>query len=141
MTKEELSQLYYLNREIEWEQKRLRELETVAAGSSIKVTGLPQIAGGTGAAARYEAEIAALKVLIEENVKRCFLEVSRLNRYIQGIEDSRMRMILSLRYINGLTWQQVAFHIGESDESYVRKKHNRFLKLSENAEMDALSYQ
>ena len=39
-----------------------------------------------------------------------------------------MRLILSLRYINGLSWQQVAFSIGEYDESYPRKKHNKFLK-------------
>lgn len=30
MTKKELSQLYYLNREIEEQQRRLRELESLA---------------------------------------------------------------------------------------------------------------
>ncbi|WP_157833584.1 hypothetical protein [Desulfotruncus alcoholivorax] len=39
-----------------------------------------------------------------------------------------MRIILSLRYINGMTWQQIAFSIGEHDERYPRRKHNEFLK-------------
>ena len=48
-----------------------------------------------------------------------------------------MRMILSLRYINGLSWLQIAFSIGEHDEQYPRKKLNRFLakrKLDEKDE-------
>ena len=67
-------------------------------------------------------------------MRQSVIEYNRLNRYINGIEDAQMRMILSLRYVNGLSWQQVAFAIGESDESYPRRKHNEFLRKSESAE-------
>ncbi len=44
-------------------------------------------------------------------------------------EDAQMRMILSLRYVNGLSWQQVAFHMGqEGDGSTQRKQHDAFLR-------------
>ncbi len=81
--------------------------------------------------ANYVAEIADLKGLLDLNIKKCFYELNRLNRYIQGIKDSEMRMILSLRYINGLCWEQVAASISlyASGES-VRKAHDRFLKKS-----------
>jgi len=36
-------------------------------------------------------------------------------------------VILTYRYISGLTWQQIAFNIGEHDEQYPRRKHNKFL--------------
>ena len=52
-------------------------------------------------------------------------------RYIQSVEDSQMRMILTLRYVRGLTWQKVAYEIGEKDEQYPRRKHNAFLRNSE----------
>ena len=42
-----------------------------------------------------------------------------------------MRMILTLRYIQGLTWQKIAYAIGEYDEQYRRRKHNAFFKKHE----------
>ena len=45
MTLKELSQLYYLNREIEMDQRRLRELEARALPGAQVITGMPH---GTG---------------------------------------------------------------------------------------------
>ncbi|GHV36225.1 hypothetical protein FACS18949_15390 [Clostridia bacterium] len=38
-----------------------------------------------------------------------------------------MRMILSLRYINGLTWQQISVSIGGNTSDSIRMIHERFL--------------
>jgi len=135
MTKKELSQLYWLNREIEEQQRRLAELETLATGCTSRITGIPGGRMATDRLAHYTAEIADLRTLLDLNLRKCFCELNRLTRYINGVEDSQIRQILSLRYINGLPWQQIAFTIGETDESYPRRKHNAFLrKLAENAE-------
>ena len=128
MTKQELSQLYYLNREIEQLKNRITELECVAASTSSRITGMPHASGISDKVGKYAAEIADLKELLDLNLKKCFYELNRLNRYIESIEDSEMRLIMSLRYINGLSWQQVAFSIGEHDEQYPRRKHNKYLK-------------
>lgn len=137
MTKHELSQLYWLNREIEEQQRRLDELESLATSCTSKITGMPKNPSVTDKLSKYVAEIIDLKGLIDLNIKKCFYELNRLNRYIESVGDSEMRLILSLRYINGLTWQQIAFSIGEYDEQYPRKKHDRFLakcKLDEKYE-------
>jgi hypothetical protein len=141
MNKKELSQLYWLNREIEEQQRRLDELECLATSCTSRVTGMPRSPGVVDKLAMYAAEIADLRGLIDCNLKKCFYELNRLNRYINSVEDSQIRMILSLRYINGLTWQQIAFSIGEYDEQYPRRKHNTFLKdhkYDENDERKAL---
>lgn len=61
-----------------------------------------------------------------------------VDQFIDGIEDSLTRRIFEERYINGEdkcpSWQSIAFHIGEYDESYPRRIHNKYLKLAENAE-------
>ncbi|WP_035288024.1 hypothetical protein [Clostridium sp. KNHs214] len=132
MTKQELSQLYYLNREIEHLKNRIAELECLATSTTAKITGMPHAPGISDKVGKYAAEIADLKELLDLNLKKCFYELNRLNRYIESIEDSQMRMIMSLRYINGLSWQQVAFSIGEHDEQYPRRKHNRFLAKKAN---------
>ena len=142
MHRKELSQLYYLNREIEEQQRRLQELEALATSCTIWITGMPKNKGITDKLADYVAEIADLRSLIDLNIKKCFFELNRLNRYINGIEDSQMRLILSLRYINGLSWQQIAFSIGEYDEQYPRRKHNAFLstRVDENDERKGVDW-
>lgn len=138
MTKKELSQLYHLNREIKHQKKRLEELETIATNMSANITGLPKSTATKDRISKYAVEIADLKSLIELNIQKCFYELSKLNRYINSVDDSLMRQILTLRYINGLSWQQVAFNIGENDESYPRQKHDKFLKLTEKTELNLL---
>lgn len=129
ITKKELSQLYYLNKEIRQQQERLQELEALAASCTQKITGLPSGGGVSDRMSKCAIEIADLKALIDLNLKKCFYELNKLNRYIDGIGDSQMRMIMSLRYINGLSWRQVAFSIGGGNtEDSVRKAHDRFLR-------------
>ena len=129
MTKQELSQLYYLNREIEQLKNRIEELECIATSTSSVITGMPHASGVSDKVGKYAAEISDLKELLDLNLRKCFYELNRLNRFIESIEDSQMRMILSLRHINGLCWHQVAVSIGggNSDKS-VQMMESRFLK-------------
>ena len=129
MTKKELSQLYYLKKEIKEQQKRIKELEAAAISCSGNINGLPSWTEVSDKTGNYAAQIADLKSLLDLNLKKCFYELNRLNRYIQSVEDSQMRMILTLRYVNGLTWRQIAKSMGVAgDGSTERKKLNRFLK-------------
>lgn len=128
MTKKELSQLYYLKKEIKEQQRRLAELETLAINCSTKITGLPTGTGISDKIGNYAAQIADLKALLDLNLKKCFYELNRIDRFIQSVEDSQIRIILTLRYIQGLSWQKIAYAIGEHDEQYPRRKHNTFLR-------------
>ena len=122
MTKKELSQLYYLNREIEEQQRRLQELENLSTSCTSTITGMPHGIGWSDKISKYAAEIADLKSILDLNLKRCFYELNRLNRYIESIEDSQIRTILALRYVNGLSWAQVAQTIGGSNTADNVKK-------------------
>ena len=57
----------------------------------------------------------------------CLEEYNQLMQFIYAIPDSLIRRILIERYVNGHTWLRVAFIIGENDEQYPRKLHNRFV--------------
>ena len=127
MTKKELSQLYNLNREIEREKARIAELETAATDTSAKISGLPRgnsISDKTAIA----AQIADSKAIIEAKVQLCIVEYNRLNRYIASIDDSLTRQILTLRFVDGFNWVQVAMHIGGGNTPEgVRKICERYL--------------
>ena len=93
MTKKELSQLYYLKKEIKEQQKRLSELEALATSCTAKITGLPNGNGVSDKIANYATEIADLKSLLDLNLKKCFYELNRLNRFICSIDDTFIRQI------------------------------------------------
>lgn len=134
MTVKELSQLYHLNREIEMDQKRLAELEAaVSSPHSPNMDGMPHAPGYGDTLARNIAEIVDLKAIISAKQQQCLHERCRLERYIAGIPGSLTRMIFTLRFINGLSWYQIAMHIGGGNtEESVRKRVYRYLKSEKN---------
>lgn len=81
MTLKELSQLYYLNREIEMDKRRLQELEVKALPGSQVLTGMPHTPGVKDKVGEYAAEIADLRGIIEAKHQQCLYERSRLERY------------------------------------------------------------
>ncbi len=72
MTKKELSQLYYLKKEIRQLEQRINELETAATNCTVKITGLPSGRGISDKIGNYGAQIADLKNLLDLNLKKCF---------------------------------------------------------------------
>lgn len=132
MTLKELSQLYYLNREIEMDKRRLQELEVKALPGAQVITGMPHAPGVTDKVGEYAAEIADLRGIIEAKHQQCLYERSRLERYISSIDDSLLRQIFTYRFVNGLPWRQVAACIGGSNTADgVRMMCNRYIKATE----------
>lgn len=131
MTLKELSQLYYLNREIEMDKRRLLELEAQAVSCTPNLTGMPHATGVSDKVGRYAAEIADLRGIIEAKHQQCLYERSRLERYISGIEDSLLRQAFTYRFVNGLPWLQVAACIGGNNTADgVRKMCHRYIKAT-----------
>lgn len=127
MTKKELSQLYYLNREIEHDKQRLAELRLAATSTTSVITGLPHVVGGITDKTALAADIADLEALIKNKIERTVIEYNRLMRYIESIDDSYIRDIMTLRHIDGLTWMQVTDVIGGSEYS-IKQTYYRYLK-------------
>lgn len=67
-------------------------------------------------------------------------EYHELQKFIENIPDSETRRIFRLKYINGMTFQQIAFRLaGSRGESYPRRIHKSYMrkyngKHAENAE-------
>lgn len=72
---------------------------------------------------RYKAKLK----LFEEDLLKKQIEVEE---YIQSIEDSRVRRIMRYRYLDNLTWQQVAHRMGKHHTAEgCRSAHDRFLGI------------
>ena len=129
MTLKELSQLSYLNQEIEKDRLRIMELQDAAEKTTTSITGLPSGTGKSDKTGNNAIEIADLKEIINANIERCWCELKRLNNYIINIDDSLTRQIFTLRFIEGLTWRQVATKIGGGNtEGGIKNICYRFLE-------------
>ena len=129
MTRRELSQLYYLRREINSDRERLAKLEAAATSTSPSSSGMPGGKGNVTDRTSIAVEIAELKSLIYEKICREEKELLRLMNYISGIEDSLTRQILTARFINNLSWTAVAIRVGGGNTATtVRQRCNRFLR-------------
>lgn len=132
MTINELSQLYWLNREIEMDQKRLEELRGKVAPASPTLTRMPHGTGDNSSKVeRVAAEIVDLEAIIAAKQIQCIHERQRLERYIRDIPDSLVRMVFTFRFVGGLTWGQVAESIGGNTSDSVKKICYRYLDRTE----------
>lgn len=113
MTLKELSQLYYLDKEIELDRERLAELRADLLSPKIpSYDGMPKSPNPDPAMERCVAEIADLEAIIQAKIEQRVYERSRLERYISDIPDSLTRQIFTLRFVEGLTWEQIAAKTG-----------------------------
>ncbi len=119
MTKNELSDLYFLNREIDEIKKRIGDIK-------YKVKFLKEFVSEDEI--NFGDELEELSDMLVTSQKKCFKQQLKLEKFIKDAPSSEIRTILAYRYVNGLSWQQIAFSIGEHDESYARKKHDAYLR-------------
>lgn len=133
MTIRELSQLYRLKGEILLNQRHLAELEAQRDASSAQIDGMPHGQGPKKSKVeKLAVEIADLKNLIHAKQIRCVRERRKIERYIQKIPDSLTREIFELRFVDGLSWDDVASEITDLQDvdttsDAVKKRCYRYL--------------
>lgn len=132
MTKEELSKLGSIQKEIELIKKELNTITYVTdkvTGSMVehpyvlthfKISGYDS--GG------YSVKVKRLERKLERKLDELMDERERLEEYIESVNDDITRMILRLRYINGLGWNQIGNELGYS-ERQVRRKHEQWIRM------------
>lgn len=128
MSIKELSQLYWLNREIEELKRRAAEIERRAASpSSLDLSGMPK-GGGAGKVEAGAIECADIYVQITAMQKQCEIERVRLMEYINSIPDSFLRQVFRARFLDCQSWNRIADSIpGKYTGSSIRKVVVRFL--------------
>ncbi len=116
MTKKELMQCYYLNREIMHDTEELINLKILARGDD-------------GGFVTDEEEIKKQERLIVEKIRRCNQLKARIDKFLNSIDDSLTRQIFYYRYVKCMSWKKVSYMTGGyNSEEGVRKIAERYLK-------------
>ena len=127
MTKEELKQIYHINREIIMWQKELDRLECKSLVKGQEITDMP-FGGGTS---DKVGDLAIEKVDIEAVIKGLLAKIQIERRkaigYIETIDDSVLRQVMFLRCVSHMTWNEVGDSLGIT-ENCAKQMYSRHFK-------------
>ena len=119
MTKKELMQCYYLNREIMHDTEELVNLKIRERGK------------GTFDFCSDE-DIKRQEKMIVEKIRRCSALKKKIDDFLNTIDDSLTRQIFYYRYVKCMSWKKVSYMTGGyNSEDGVRKIAERYLKAHE----------
>ena len=133
MTYNELEQLLFIKTEIMQLEQELEELEAAAICQSAVISGLPGRTGVSDRVGNYAVKIVMQRDILRRSLQKLYLLRTRAELFVENIDDSYLRTVLRMRFINGLNWQQIAFKTGAFDEATPRKSVVRFFKRLEAA--------
>lgn len=133
MTVRELSQVYALQREIDYYDSKIDELR--AQRTAIQAPSFDkEPAGGHGDPShskieKLTAEIIDLEELMRLHRSQRVIEYQRLERYLAGVDDTTVRQIMHLRFAELLPWRAVAAKMGAGySEDQLKKMLYRYLE-------------
>ncbi len=138
--KEVLIQCADIRKEIEEVRQRISKLETQIARIKKEGTVTDKVSGGSGRQHftiegfphpeynRKKTILYMRKQRLEKLETTLLEKLSQAEEFIEGITDSRMRRIVSLRCVENLSWREIASRIGGNTEDSVRMAFNRFIE-------------
>lgn len=144
MDREQLAQLRFLSKEVRLIEEQIRNIKYTVCSDSVKGSTLhfPYIYGSIPIEGinleEHSKKVKRLKTKLFKRKTELIDLVSNINEYINNIDDSEIRQIIVLKYVNGLTWDSVARYLQYADESVPRKKLDRYFKMTDKSETDVL---
>lgn len=141
VTKQTLEQYYDLPREIEEVQTKINQLERYIDKINEDGNVIDTVSGGEGGIQHFKIEgfpekeynkkkllLLTRKSMLMQLQDQLLEQTNEIESFIAGITDSRMRRIINLRYVERLSWNDVAIKIGGGNtEDSIRMAFNRFI--------------
>lgn len=138
MTKQELNRYFWLNHEIRRQKKRLKRLEDKLSRQNDTVgdtvrdyrsgKGIPvRIEGIPSDALTLPVMIRMLEEEIRKNIKESERAVVAIEKYVQNINDPKVRELMRSRFIDCLSWEEVGAQ-NFINADYARQLINKHIK-------------
>lgn len=141
VTKEILTQYADLQQECKEVRGKIEKLERQIEKIERDGNVIDKVRGGDGGLQSFKIEgfpypeysrkktlLYARKATLSELEMELLETLNEVETFIASVKDSHMRRIISLRVVDGLSWNEVADHIGGGNtEDSTRKAFNRFM--------------
>lgn len=142
MEKEILTQYISLKKEAVEIQEKINNLEKQIAKIEEDGAVVDKVTGGSGGMQSFRIEgfpypeysrkktlLYARKATLSELEWEISETINKVEAFIAGIKDSHMRRIVTLRVVDGLSWDNVARKMGgANNENNIKKAYQRFME-------------
>ena len=142
VTKEILTQYADLQKECKEVRGKIEKLERQIEKIERDGNVIDKVRGGDGGLQSFKIEgfpypeysrkktlLYARKATLSELEMELLETLNEVEAFISSVKDSHMRRIISLRVVDGLSWNEVADHIGGGNtEDSIRMSFNRFME-------------
>ena len=125
-----LNKLYWIKKEIEQIEERMKELTVLSA---VSFSGMPSGNAVSSPVEKFNERLDKLKRKLAIKHAESLAEEERIESYIETIEDAEIRVLARARFIECKSWQQIGDE-NFMDRTTVYKKLNRYIKRREGAE-------
>lgn len=141
VSKDILSQYSDIQEEIKEVRKKIEKLETDIEKIESGETVIDTVSGGNGGIQHFKIEgvpcleygrkktlLYARKATLQLLEDDLLEKTNEVEKFIASVDDSRMRRIINLRFLENKTWIQIAHIIGGNSESSVKMAFQRFIE-------------
>ncbi len=80
----------------------------------------------------YSVKVKRLERKLKRKLDELMDERARIEEYIESIDNATIRMILRLRHINGLKWEQIGRELGYSTQHIKRMYYRHIENMEKN---------
>ena len=130
MTEKQLSRYYYLKKDIEDLEFRINELKATGGISGIQYK--EDVGKGSHVNKSIQDKLTNLMDILLEKRVSALEEYLKIENFMNTIEDSEIRLIIKYRFMDRMSWNQVADKLCKDNkiisEDAPRKKLRRFLE-------------
>lgn len=112
MTRQDLEKHLKLRRQLMECRDILQNLKRSVGPGTQALTGMPHAPGVKDKVGDLATEITYMERRVAALQAKVDDQAVEVRNFIAGVQDDQMKIILSLRYIRGLTWIEVALVLG-----------------------------
>ncbi len=128
MTVEELSGIYYINKEIEILETELYDLRNNQNFYSKNIiSDMPRGGQAKDMFVEFTEKLRNIEKMLQYSLKRLQLERLKVEEFLNTVADPELRLIMRLRAVNNMKWEDIGFEIG-LERTTVSKKFFKYFK-------------
>lgn len=128
MTIEEINSIYYINKEIAKLQEELYMLKNKNFFKSNNLTGMPKGNIEADVFVDYAEDVRTLESMLQYTLKKLQVERKKIEDFLNTVEDAELRLIIRLRAVNNMKWEEIGEELGMNRRTASRKFLNYFQK-------------
>lgn len=132
MDQKRLYRLFYLPKQQDYLRREIQRVKERLTAISPSLTGMPHGGGVHDKIGEGVPELIDKKAQLEQMIREYEAEEAEIEKWIDGIEDIHLQLIVKLRFKEKMSWQEVANEAGGNNtEDSVRKLVDRYIKKQE----------